>query len=197
MNPTEPAARAVLDFWFGQPPATTPRAEWFRKDDTFDSTVDRLFRADLDAALGPAPGGGLPQWGATAQGQLARIVVVDQFTRNVFRGSARAFAGDALALSVAQALVQSGDDRRLPPLQRWFVYLPFEHAEDAAMQQQSLQLFGALAAQHPALADAQVWAQKHADVIQRFGRYPHRNALLGRASTAAELEFLAQPGSVF
>ena len=188
MTPAE-----VLSFWFGEPPAATARAEWFRKDAAFDASIHTRFGATIDQALA----GGLQHWATTPAGALARILVLDQFTRNTLRGTARAFAGDALALAAARALVADGGHLRLEPLQRWFAYLPFEHAEDMAVQQESLQLFAALAAEHPALADAQVWAVKHAEVVQRFGRYPHRNALLGRVSTAAEQDFLAQPGSSF
>ncbi len=187
------APAEVLDFWFGTPPCTEPRAQWFRKDEAFDTLIRTRFGATLEAALA----GGLLDWDRSASGALARIVVLDQFSRNSFRGSPRAFAGDALALAAAQALVGRGDDHLLAPLQRWFAYLPFEHAEDSAMQQQSMRLFGALAAEHPGMADAREWAQKHADVIARFGRYPHRNAILGRPSTAEEQAFLAEPGSSF
>ena len=193
MNP--PPVSEVLAFWFGNPPVTAPRAEWFRKDEAFDATIRDRFGAVIEAALARALEG--PDWPGTPTGVLARLIVLDQFTRNAFRGTARAFAGDGSALAWARALVASGGDRELPPLQRWFVYLPFEHAEDAAMQAESLRLFGALAAEHPALDDARVWAVKHAEVIARFGRYPHRNAILGRKSTPEELAFLAQPGSSF
>ena len=190
-------ADEVLDFWFGVPPSTASsasvRPEWFRKDAAFDTQIRQRFGATIDAALA----GGLADWGATKAGVLARILVLDQFTRNTGRETPRAFAGDTLALADAQALVAAGDDRRLLPLQRWFAYLPFEHAEDAASQRQSLALFGALADEHPALAEAAHWAGKHAEVIARFGRYPHRNLVLGRVSTADELAFLAQPGSGF
>ena len=188
MNATE-----VLAFWFGEPPAQQPRAEWFRKDAAFDAGIRERFGATLESALQ----GGLQEWRAQPAGALARIVVLDQFTRNAFRDTPRAFAGDALALAAAQALVAAGADRLLAPLQRWFAYLPFEHAEDLAVQQQSLQLFAALATEHPALADAQRWAVKHFEVIERFGRYPHRNAVLGRTSSDAEQAFLSQPGSSF
>lgn len=186
-------AAAVRGFWFGEPPAATPRAEWFRKDAAFDAQIRARFGALIETALA----GGLRAWEATPAGTLARIVVLDQFTRNSFRDSARAFAGDALALAAAQALVAAGGDRAFAPLQRWFTYLPFEHAEDLAVQRQSMALFTALADEHPALADARHWAQKHFEVIERFGRYPHRNALLGRASTPEEVAFLQQPGSSF
>ncbi len=186
-------AQDVLVFWFGEPAAAQPRPEWFRKDEAFDALIRQRFGGTLAAALA----GGLRHWDATAQGALARIVVLDQFTRNAWRDTPRAFAGDALALAAAQALVAAGADGALLPLQRWFVYLPFEHAEDLALQQRAVQLFGALAEQHPGLADASVWAQKHHDVVARFGRFPHRNAILGRVSTAEEEAFLAQPGSRF
>ncbi len=186
-----PDARTVLDFWFG--PGDDARPEWFRKDPAFDTLIGQRFGTLIDTALA----GGLDGWSASPQAALARIVLLDQFTRNVFRDTARAFAGDALALAAARALVARGWDRDLPPRWRAFAYLPFEHAEDAAAQQDSLRLFGALAAEHPALVDLMVWAQKHADVIARFGRYPHRNALLGRTDTQAERAFLAEPGSRF
>ncbi len=192
LEPALASARDVLAFWFGEPPAAEPRPEWFRKDAAFDGAIARRFGPTLDAALA----GGLRAWDATPAGALARIVVLDQFTRNAFRDTPRAFAGDALALAAAQALVDAGGDRELAPLQRWFAYLPFEHAEDLAQQRRALQLFGALADAHPQ-ADAREWAQKHHDVIARFGRFPHRNAILGRASTPEELAFLAQPGSRF
>ena len=118
-----------------------------------------------------------------------------RFTRNVFRDSARAFAGDAAALAAAKRLVADGRHLRLAPVERWFAYLPFEHSEHIDDQRESLRLFGELAQQ--GLPEPLVWAQKHFDVIARFGRYPHRNELLGRPSTAEEVEFLRQPGSRF
>jgi len=193
LRPIVPAAQAVLDFWFGDPPTPVPRKPWFSQDADFDRLIAERFGATLEAALSDH----LVSWGNEPQAVLARIVLLDQFTRNVFRGTARAFAGDDRALAAAQALVAAGGDRTLSGLQRWFVYLPFEHAEDLAMQQQSLELFDVLAAEQPALAEAALWAHKHQEVIQRFGRYPHRNTILGRQSTPEELAFLAQPGSSF
>ena len=186
-------ATDVLSFWFGTPVTTEPRAEWFRKDAAFDTLIGQRFGATLRLALA----GGLRDWDAAPASALARIVVLDQFTRNAFRDTAQAFAGDAMALQAARAMVASGGHLQLRPLQRWFAYLPFEHAEDLGAQAQSLQLFGALAQEHPALGEALLWAQKHQAVVARFGRYPHRNALLGRASSAEELAFLQQPGSAF
>jgi uncharacterized protein (DUF924 family) len=188
-----PQAQSVLDFWFGQPASAKARDEWFKKDLAFDALIHSRFSELINEALA----GGLTHWMQDSAGALARTVVLDQFTRNVFRGSARAFAGDSLALAAARVMVAQGWHLSLPPLQRWFVYLPFEHSEALAVQHDSMRLFDELAQRHPEMADARLWAWKHFEVIQRFGRYPHRNALLGRHSTAAELAFLQQPGSSF
>lgn len=188
---TLPAPRDVLDFWFGA--VDEPREAWFRKDAAFDDTIRDRFGALIDAALA----GGIDGWAASPDGALARLVVLDQFTRNVFRGSARAFAGDALALAGARAMVAHGDDLHLPPLRRVFAYLPFEHSEDMAMQRESVRLFEGLAALRPSLAGYADYAHRHAEVIERFGRFPHRNAALGRVSTDDETAWLALPGSGF
>jgi uncharacterized protein (DUF924 family) len=189
-------AQAVLSFWFGTP--TTPgadenRPEWFRKDPLFDAQIAERFGALIEAALA----GGLQDWAADSQTALARILLLDQFTRNVFRDTARAFAGDSLALAAAREMVERGTDQGLTPTQRWFVYLPFEHAEDLAAQREGLKQFAVLAWQHPTRESAYEWAVKHYDIVLRFGRFPHRNAVLQRASTAEELAFLQQPGSSF
>ncbi len=194
--PIDPRAAEVLDFWFGPPgdPAHgRPRAEWFRKDAAFDAAIARRFGALIDQALA----GGLAGWAAQPLTALAQVIVLDQFTRNAFRDTPRAFAGDARALAAARAMVAAGQDRSLPGVQRQFTYLPFEHAEDLAMQQEALRLFAALGQDEPALADLHTWAVKHRDVVARFGRFPHRNAILGRASTAEEIAFLQTPGSGF
>jgi uncharacterized protein (DUF924 family) len=188
-------ARDVLDFWFGAPGSPErgrTRDVWFRKDTAFDDAI----RARFGAAVETAIAGGFADWDVTAEGTLAHVLLLDQFTRNVFRDTPRAFAGDAQALAVADAAIASGFDRALDPFGRWFLYLPFEHAEDAHMQRRSLALFGELARETGDPAPLE-WAQKHADVIFRFGRYPHRNAILGRASTPEEAAFLALPGSRF
>lgn len=184
-------AKAVLDVWFGDSGADRP--EWFRKDAAFDADIRRRFGPLIERALA----GDLDGWDASPRSALARILVLDQFTRNAFRDDARAFAGDAQALAAARRLVARGFDRALTPLQRSFAYLPFEHAESAEAQAESMRLFGALADESPVGADRLVWAARHAQVIARFGRYPHRNALLGRESTADEVAFLAEPGSRF
>lgn len=185
-------AAAVLDFWFAPPDGA--RAEWFRKDAAFDARILARFGALIEAAVA----GGLGDWDAAgAPGALARILLLDQFTRNVWRDTPGAFSGDALALRAALALVDSGADLTLPPWRRAFVYLPFEHAEDAAQQRRAVALFERLAAAAPGFEGMLDFARRHRDVIARFGRFPHRNAILGRASTPAELDFLAQPGSRF
>jgi uncharacterized protein (DUF924 family) len=189
--------REVLDFWFGAPgsaAAAGARREWFVKSEAFDDEIRRRFGAAIDSAIA----GGLREWDAEGpQGVLARILVLDQFTRNAHRNTPRSFAGDALALDAARALADSGADKGLPPLQRAFVYMPFEHAEDAFMQERAVELFSALAAEHPGFDEMLDYAHRHRGVIARFGRFPHRNEILGRASTPEEIDFLRQPGSRF
>lgn len=190
-------AQEVLDFWFlppSNPGHGKQRAEWFRKDDAFDAAI----RDRFGAAIGHAVAGGLREWDEQGpRGVLARILVLDQFTRNAWRGTPESFAGDALALSAARQLVESGAHLALSPWERSFVYMPFEHAEDARMQEQSVELFTALAAAHDGFGQSLDYAHRHRGVIARFGRFPHRNAILGRASTPEELEYLSQPGSGF
>lgn len=192
-------AQDVLDFWFGPP--TDPdharqRVQWFRKDAAFDQQVVARFGALIEQALA----GGTDGWIAPPLQPLpalARVIVLDQLTRNAFRGSARAFAGDAMALQTARALVASGLDRELTGVQRLFAYLPFEHAEDLAAQDEAVRLFTQLAQQAPGLDGMLDYAHRHRAVIARFGRFPHRNPWLGRASSEAELAFLQEPGSSF
>jgi uncharacterized protein (DUF924 family) len=190
-----PPAVAVLEFWFGARAAATwgqDRPEWFRKDAAFDAQVRSRFGVLIDQALRGALAGWTAPWG-----DLAHILVLDQFSRNAHRGNACAYAGDTLALDVAQRLVASGGDRELPPTQRSFVYMPFEHAEDLAVQGESVRLFRELAAVHPAAVRSRDFAERHRTVIARFGRFPHRNAILGRVSTPEEVAFLQLPGSGF
>jgi len=187
-------AHEVLDFWFGAPGTAehgSTRDLWFKKS----AATDDLIRSGFGAVVESALRGECDAWARTTDGARALILLLDQFSRNVFRDTPRAFAGDARALGLARHLVASGADARLEPLQRWFVYLPFEHAESIEAQRESLRLFGALAA--AGHAEALVWAQKHYDVIARFGRFPHRNRILGRASTAEEIDYLARPGAGF
>jgi uncharacterized protein (DUF924 family) len=188
--------RAVLDFWFlppQHPGQGAYRPEWFRKDDAFDALIRQRFGAAVETALATTAGPG------TDEALLARIVLLDQFARNIHRHTPRAFAGDAQALGLAEALVSTGRDKNLSPLQRWFVYLPFEHSESLLEQERSVALFAGLRRemQQEAFNSAYEYALRHREVIARFGRFPHRNAILGRASTADEIEFLKQPGSSF
>lgn len=190
------AAQTVLNYWFGPLDSPTDqqiRTLWFQKSDSTDADIRTRFGPLLEQALA----GGLRDWDESALGRLARIVVLDQFTRNSLRSSARAFAGDALALPAALALLDSADYASLQPLQRWFALLPLEHAEDRTTQQRSVSEFAALAAADARLAEALDYAHRHQHVIERFGRFPHRNALLGRVSSADELAYLAQPGAGF
>ena len=189
-------AHEVLDFWFGAPRADASVAidpRWFGKDPAFDAQIRDRFGGLIDDACA----GRLVAWADAPDSALASLIVLDQFTRNAFRGTARAFAGDAMALQTARAVVASGADRSLTGVQRQFAYLPFEHAEDLSHQRTAVQLYQQLAADEPARADLVVWAQKHLDIVARFGRFPHRNAALGRASTAEEAAFLLTPGSGF
>ena len=190
-------AQEVLDFWFlapNDPRYGSQRAEWFRKDEAFDAAIRERFAALAEQAVA----GGLREWDQKGPlGTLARILVLDQFTRNAYRGTPDAFAGDPLALAAALQLADSGDDQDLLPVQRAFAYMPFEHAEDAAMQERAVALFTRLAALNPDYEGMLDYAHRHRGVIARFGRFPHRNAILGRASTPEELDYLRQPGSGF
>lgn len=189
-------AHAVLDFWFLPPDDAghgQSRVEWFRKDAAFDALIARQFAPLIDSAIA----GGLRDWETTPQGALARIIVLDQFTRNVYRDTPQAFAGDAQALLLARQMTDTGSDQSLPPMQRAFAYFPFEHAEEMDMQARAVQLFQRLAQAHAGFDSMLDYALRHQEVIARFGRFPHRNAILGRQSTPEEEAFLLQPGSRF
>ena len=189
-------AQAVLDFWFGAPTSLDfgqSRKAWFAKDDAFDRAIRDRFGALVEQTLR----GEHDDWADDPPSALARIIVLDQFTRNAFRGTARAFAGDALALAAASRMVGARDDESLAPFMRTFVYLPFEHAERLAMQDESVRLFRRLVGDGDDPAKLVDFALRHRAIIERFGRFPHRNELLGRQSTAEEVAFLAQPGSGF
>jgi uncharacterized protein (DUF924 family) len=191
-------AEAVLDFWFTPPAAPEPgepfpqRREWFHKDPVFDAAIRERF-GDL-MAQGVA--GGLGEWCDTPRGALARAVLLDQFTRNAFRDTPDAFSGDARARATAERAIERGFDRALSPVERWFLYMPFVHSEALEDQQRSLELFRTLAT-GTGLTSPLEWAERHAEVIRLFGRFPHRNAILGRASSPEEVEFLRSPGSRF
>jgi len=167
----------VLRFWFDE----IKPAAWFSRDDQLDAQIRKRFGA-LHATLTEKVPASVT---ATATGALATVIVLDQFSRNLFRSSARAFACDSTALAIAQEAIRAGFDRALDPKQRQFLYMPFQHAEDREVQRQSVALFENLG-----LATSLDFARQHYDVIERFGRFPHRNRILGRESTPAELEFL-------
>jgi uncharacterized protein (DUF924 family) len=184
-DPGEPAwVEDVLHFWFGE---SGPR-QWFAKDAAFDAVLRERFGA-LHASMAA---GVEPASADTSRRALAAILVLDQFSRNLHRDDPRAFACDARARELARAALDQGNDAGLGAAQRMFLYLPFEHSEDLADQQRSVALFEALG--EPGWLR---YAIAHRDLIARFGRFPHRNAVLGRASTPAELEALAQPGNAF
>ena len=187
--------REVLAFWFGEPGSPDygrPRPAWFRKDPAFDEEIrHRVLALHARAALGE-----LDRWHDDPDSLLALVVVLDQFSRNLYRDDPRAFSQDAAALACAQLAIGRGWDEARLPVERQFLYLPFEHAEDLAMQDRSVALFSALEA-FPGTKGLTEWAEKHRVIVRRFGRFPHRNAALGRESTPEEVAFLREPGSGF
>jgi uncharacterized protein (DUF924 family) len=170
----------VLAFWRAAGPE-----KWFKKDAAFDDAIRRHFLETYEAAAT----GWLAHWEETAEGALALLIVLDQFARNMFRGSARAFAADPLACAVAERALARRFDQQTPLPDRQFFYLPFEHSESLADQERCVALFRATGD-----AEAVKWAELHADIIRRFGRFPHRNAALGRATTPQEQAFLDSGG---
>ncbi|MBX6321795.1 MAG: DUF924 domain-containing protein [Rhodospirillaceae bacterium] len=191
---TLPGWAEVLDFWFDAAHAPL----WFKKDEAFDRAIRARFAPLVTAAVD----GGLATWEDAAPSCLALLIVLDQFPRNAWRGTPRAYCGDARALAVARRALARGFDRAVPIGQRRFFYLPLEHSEDLADQEESCALFRRLAAEAApadrASAEEQLlYAERHREIIARFGRFPHRNAILGRASTPAEVAFLAEPMSSF
>jgi uncharacterized protein (DUF924 family) len=179
----------VLALWFGRGPLFF-RVAWFRQDTALDTACGR-FTDEVTAAIR----GDLDGWTETPRGTLALVLLLDQFSRNLFRNSPQAFAGDAKAREIARQAVARQFDLPLHPVERCFIYMPFEHAEDLADQEVSVRLFGTL---RGALCDETIdYARRHRDVIHRFGRFPHRNAVLGRANTPEEAAYLAEPGAGF
>ena len=168
----------LLDFWFDRDP-TTHRPVWFERDAAFDQSCTCFAEA-----LRAAKSGALDAWAATPHGALALVILLDQFSRNLFRGSPETYAADAKARSVARGAIARGFDQQVGPIERGFFYLPFEHSEELADQADSVRLFTPLG------DDSAKWAKHHHDIIRRFGRFPHRNAMLGRTTTPQEQEFL-------
>lgn len=185
----------MLDFWFSD----RARALWFEKDPAFDAEIRDRFGPAIDRAIAD----GLEAWRENGEGALALLILLDQMTRNIFRGDPRAFAGDSRARDVAGKAIRAGFDRDFPFAARRFFYLPYEHSEHPEDQERSLALFtelcaGSIPAEDRADADEQIKAaRRHHEIIGLFGRFPHRNAVLGRISTAQEVEFLAGPNSSF
>ena len=174
----------ILHFWFEE---LTPK-QHFVKDTALDETIRTRFGDTLEAAARCE----LFAWRKTPEGRLAEILVLDQFSRNVYRDTPQAFAQDALALVLAQELVASGQDLSLPSAQRVFAYMPYMHSESALVHAQAVPLFS-----QPGMEDNLSFEIRHQAIIERFGRYPHRNAILGRPSSPDELAFLSEPGSSF
>jgi uncharacterized protein (DUF924 family) len=188
----DPLAARVLRFWFGSPPEYGTRLKrWFAKEVTFDASCREFLHVFEEIFAG-----GRRSWLEQRADCLARIIVLDQFPRNMFRDTARAFSGDGRAVESAHHIVAQGFDRDLLPVEKHFAYLPFEHSEALEDQLRACELTAPLAA-FPETDDAYRYALAHRDIIARFGRFPHRNAILGRASTPEELAFLKQPGSSF
>jgi uncharacterized protein (DUF924 family) len=183
----------VLDFWFGRadsPARGIARKAWFVKSDEFDREVRERFSSLWEDAAR----GGLKSWQSTPLAALALVVALDQFPRNMFRGRPQAFASDDSALATARTMIERRFDRVLRPIERAFVYLPFQHAENLAAQAGSLRMYEELASLG---VDHRDFARRHHDIVARFGRFPHRNEILGRVSTPEEIEFLKRPGSRF
>lgn len=180
-------ARAVLDFWFSD---SVAGERWFKSDAALDREIQEQFGTDVENAAT----GAYDSWPNDPEGALALLILLDQFPRNLFRGSAKAFASDRKAQDIAKAAVSRGFDQQVAPERRLFFYLPFEHAEDLALQERSVELITPL---ESAIPDVAFYAERHRALIRDFGRFPHRNRTLGRESTPAELEYLAKTPNEF
>lgn len=174
----------ILQFWFEE----IDQSKWFAKDEAFDRLIAEQF-ADIHAQAVSCE---LFEWRQNAPGRLAEIIVLDQFSRNLFRDSALAFANDKMALALAQEAISRGADKKLNVVERGFLYLPFMHSESAAIHRIAEDIY-----RRHGVQSSLEWELKHKAIIDRFGRYPHRNEVLGRKSTGEELAFLEQPGSRF
>lgn len=184
-------ATALIDFWFGPP--GDPRREqhreiWFRATEEFDAALRREFLTDYEAAAA----GALRSWEASPEGALALVLLLDQVPRNIFRGTPRAYSTDAAACAAADRALESGFDQMVPPPWRLFFYMPFHHSEDLADQRRSVALFDALPRNRDRRGALRRYGCPYIEVIERFGRFPHRNKILGRQSTSAELAFMTE-----
>lgn len=196
---------AILDLWFGKtepgnvPPEKIQKMWW-----TPDRSLDSFLRQKYETDLKKAAAGELEHWKETSRGTLALIILLDQFPRNIYRGTPEAFSFDGMALSVAEEGIKKGYDRKLHPVMRIFFYLPYMHSEDPEYQERCVELFKMLESEfndnegiRSVISNSLDFAVRHKEVIDRFGRFPHRNEILGRKSTPEEIEFLKQPGSSF
>ena len=174
----------VLAFWFDE----IEPEKWWKKDEDFDALLVERF-SDLHARARQCE---LFGWRQTAPGRLAEIIILDQFSRNMFRDTPLAFANDALALALSQEAIGCGADQLLTAMQRSFLYMPFMHSESIEIHKTAVELY-----RKNGIGNSLEFEQRHRAIIERFGRYPHRNEILGRQSTAEEIEFLQQPGSNF
>lgn len=195
----------ILEFWFGdfedhRAPEREKQKMWWSKNQDLDESVRKEFEGDLKKAADNE----LTTWLDSPEGTLALIILLDQFSRNIYRGTPRAFSFDDMAMDIARDGIAKGYDRELHPVMRIFFYLPFMHSEDLQMQRRSVELFTELEAEvrkndeiMTVVSNSREFAVKHKKIIERFGRFPHRNRILGRDSTPDELEFLKQPESAF
>jgi len=193
----------VLQFWFDdvveKPERLTARNKfWFRSSSAIDVEISEQFKTDVEAAAN----GQYDDWGGDAHGLLALIILLDQFPRNIYRGTAQAFAYDAIALAQCQEMIASELLKDLELIERAFALMPLQHSEDLDVQKQSVQSFGDLAQEATAafkhtLNNNYLFAKDHLEIIEQFGRYPHRNAVLGRESTEQELKYLTSGGKTF
>jgi len=195
---TDPTATKILTFWFDAPDAPNSqygqqRKVWFRKDPEFDQQIRERFLEPYELARQ----GHLDNWQQSPRTALALTILLDQFPRNMFRGTPRSFEADGQALQIAQRAIAQHYDQVLLPVERMFFYLPFEHSENLHHQNQAVSHFEQLVRVAPALQPTLDYAYRHQEVIEQFGRFPHRNAILKRPSTPEEVAFLQEPGSRF
>jgi len=197
--------KKIVHFWFGdlkknEVPGDDKQKSWWMKDAEFDKRIKDNFGNDLKKAIN----GDLDDWKTSPEGSLALIILLDQFSRNIHRDTIKAFSQDDKSIEICLEGIEKGFDKKLHPVQRIFFYIPLMHSEDIDMQEKSLKYFSGLVKEYKesesvadVVSNSYKFAVKHYDIIKRFGRYPHRNEILGRESTPEEIEFLNQPGSSF
>jgi uncharacterized protein (DUF924 family) len=200
MSPATKAHQRILTFWFGDSIEETKEraSRWWKKDPAFDQEIRAEFEADLQRAAR----GELDAWLEAPESAVAFVVLLDQFSRNMYRDTPEAFAQDERALAATLRGMELGYDARLPPLYRYFFYMPMMHAEDRAIQRRSVEAFERLAEETGSGFDAMLrgapdFARRHCEIVERFGRFPHRNLVLERTTTGDEAAFLTTPGSSF